>query len=108
MQDQATRLALAGIGLLDGKVDLLYVVAVRNVDHIPAERVKLRADAFAMAHDFLDRTVQLAAVVIHKAHEVVQLIVRGELCALPDLAFVCLAVTDGDEHMVVASLHAAA
>ena len=76
--------------------DLLHVVAVGYVDNVPAECVKLGADALAVAHNIGNRTIQLTAVVIHETYEVIQLVVRGKLSAFPDLALIALAVAYGN------------
>lgn len=47
VQDQAGRLALARLRLLERVIDLLNIVAVGYVNNIPAECVKLGADALA-------------------------------------------------------------
>ena len=96
VQNQAGRLALARLSLLERVQNLLHVVAVGYVNNIPAECVKLRTDTLAVAHNIGNRTIQLTAVVVHETYEVIQLVVRGKLCAFPDLALIALAVAYGN------------
>ena len=96
VQDQAGRLALACLRLLERVIDLLNIVAVGYVNNIPAECVKLGADTLAVAHNVGNRAVQLTAVVVHETNEVIQLVVCGKLRAFPDLALVTLAVAYGN------------
>ncbi len=89
-------LPFARLRLLERAQDLLYVVAVGYVDNVPAKCCELSTDALAVAHNVGNRTIQLAAVVIHETYEVVQLVVSCELSSLPNLALIALAVAYGN------------
>lgn len=89
-------------------MDLLNVVAVFDVEHVPAKRVKLGGKALAVAHDIGARTVKLPLVVVHQAYQIIQFIMRRELCRFPNLPFVGFAVADGHKNTVPAPLRPAA
>ena len=108
VENQARRLILYRIGFCNGSGNLLYIVAVLDVNDMPAECIKFCSDALAMAHNVSHCAVQLALVVVYEAHQIVELVVRSKLCCLPNFAFITLAVADSYEYMVGASFYLAA
>ena len=95
------------LGLLHGGGDLLDVVAVLHVDHVPAEGGPLVAQRRDVV-DLRNGVVDLQLVVVGKADEVGKALGGGEHGRLPDLAFLRLAVADErvDRRAVVLKLRA--
>ena len=79
--------------VLHRRGNLVDIVAVFDVDHVPAECSPFfvqRRDAV----DFLDRAVDLQLVVVGKGDQVIQMLARRKHGRFPDLSFLALAVAD--------------
>ena len=79
VEHDAGRLALALVSCHNGVINLFNVVAVLDVDHVPAKSVELRADALAMAHNVVHCAVELTLVVVDKANQV-EMCIRDSTC----------------------------
>ena len=82
VQNDAAGHALLGVGVLDGIVNGLHIVAV-DLLGIQAESLSLLGQA-AMGQDIVGGAVQLIAVVVDEVNDVVQLVGIGEVETLPD------------------------
>ena len=102
VQHNAGGHALLGIGVLDGLIDGLHVVAV-DLLGVQAEARRLSGDV-AVVENISGLAVQLVAVVVDDVDEVVQLAGVGEVESLPHLALVGLAVAHHAEYMVGAAV----
>mgnify|MGYP000606330012 CR=1 FL=1 len=104
VQDDASRYALGVVSELNSVVDLLYVIAVLQLDHVPAKCCELSTDALAVAHNLVNSTVELVLVVVYEANEVVQLVVSCELSSSQTWPSFALAVANEYEYVAVAAV----
>ena len=104
VQNDCGRLSLGSVSFLNSVVDLLYIVAVFQLDSIPTERIELCSQALAVRHDVFNSTVELTLVAVYEANQVVQLVMSCELSSLPNLTFIALAVANEYEYMAVTAV----
>ena len=98
--DDHRRLAVVvGLGLLDGLVDGLEVVAVREGNHVPAVGLVARADVLGLRE--LGHLVERDVVGVVQDDQIVELLVGGEAGRLRGDALLEAAVADHAEDVVV-------
>ena len=93
LEDDRCRLSLCLPCFLEGCADLIYIIAVRNIDHMEIKRFELLID-WIRAVDFFQRAVDLKIVVVDDHAEVVKLLGSRKHGSFPYLAFLNLSVSE--------------
>lgn len=101
------RLVLDALGEVDGFHDLLHVVAIGDINDMPAEGFKLFAD-LSEARNLVEGAAELKVVLVNEADDVREALGGGKYRALPDLALLALAVAQEDVDIVLETLFLAA
>ena len=87
------------LGLLQSVHDLLHIVAI-DAQHIPAETGVFRRQRLDLHHVF-DQAINLQAIAVDDANQIVELVVSSLHRGLPNLALLLFAVAHDAENLVL-------
>ena len=90
--DDSCRHTLCSSCLIKSSLQLIHIVAVRNIDHMEIESFKFLVDRIRGAY-ICNVTIDLKSIVIYDHNQVVQFTEACEHSCLPHLAFLDLTIT---------------